>query len=165
VVEPIGLKQRLSFEFIIFGRKEYTRLRRNLIWLSLFIIGVLTSCGSATMGTNTNPPSDRGPDRVQIQIFEVDQATPTKTITIGQIDQVKNFYQMVNSMPPYPKNALCTMEMGPHYILTFSQNNQETMTVTAERYGCKKLILDKDGLRQGTQQFWQELDQLITRAS
>jgi hypothetical protein len=113
------------------------------------------------VGTNTNP----GPDRVQIQIFEVDQKTATKTVTIEQVDQVKNFYQMVNAMPPYPKDAMCTMEMGPHYILTFNQGNKEMMTLTAERYGCKKLILDKDSLRQGTQQFWQELDQLITKTS
>ena len=141
------------------------RLRRNLIWLCLFIVGVLTSCGSSAVEANTNPGLDRGPDKVQIQVFEVDQQAATKIVTIGQVDQVKNFYQMVNAMPPYPKNEMCTMEMGPRYILTFSQDNKEMMAVTAERYGCKKLILDKDGLRQGTQQFWQELDQLVTRTS
>lgn len=140
-------------------------MRRNLIWLCLFIVGALTSCGSSTMGTNPYPEPDSGPNKVQIQVFEVDQTAPTKTVIIGQGDQVKKFYQMVNSMPPYPKNAVCTMEMGPHYILTFSHDNKEMMTVTAERYGCQKLILDKDGLRQGTQQFWQELDQLMTKTS
>jgi hypothetical protein len=117
------------------------------------------------VGTNTNPESDRGPNKVQIQVFGVDQKAATKTVTIGQVEQVKNFYQTVNAMPPYPENAVCTMEMGPHYILTFSQDNKETMTVTAERYGCKKLTLNKDSLRQGTQQFWQELDQLMTKTS
>jgi len=135
---------------------------RGIVWLCLFIAGTLTGCASSTGGTSAEP--ERKPDKVQIQIFEVDQkgSAPAKTVTFAQADQVQRFYQTTLSMPPYPENAVCTMELGPHYVLTFSQGGKNMLTVTAERYGCQKLTLDKDDLRQGNQQFWQELDQLIT---
>lgn len=139
------------------------KLSSNLIWLCLLIVGALTSCAGSAEEATPPPESAHIPNKVQIQVFAVDQQTANKTVIIEQVDQVKKFYQTVSAMPPYPRDAMCTMEMGPHYILIFSQDNKEMMTVTAERYGCKKLIVGKDDLRQGTQQFWQELDQLITK--
>jgi hypothetical protein len=141
------------------------KLSRNIVWLCLFIVGALVGCGSSTTGANAEP--DRRPDKVQIQVFEVDPKAsgPSKTVTFGQADQVRQFYQTVNAMPPYPENAVCTMELGPHYILTFSQGGKNMMTATAERYGCQKLTLGKNDLRQGNQQFWHKLDQLIAKAA
>jgi len=135
------------------------KLSRNIVWLCLFIAGTLAGCANSATGTNTG--SDRKPDKVQIQIFEVDQKSPSKTMTFTRTDQVQRFYQTTSSTPPYPEHAICTMELGPHYILTFSQSGKNMLTVTAERYGCQKLTFGKNNLRQGNQQFWQELDQLI----
>jgi hypothetical protein len=137
-----------------------------MIWLCLFIICTLAGCGGSTgnTGANSTPTAKPGPDQVQIQVFEVDQKTVSKTVTVSQADQVQHFYQTINSMPAYPKDAVCTMEMGPHYILTFSQGGKSVATVKAERYGCKKMMIDSD-MRQGTQQFWQELDQMIAKGA
>ncbi|GHO97657.1 hypothetical protein KSF_077050 [Reticulibacter mediterranei] len=146
------------------------RLNRGMIWFCLFIICALAGCGSSTengttnsnTGANSTPTAK--PDRVQIQVFEVDQKTASKTVTVSPADQVQQFYQTVNSMPAYPKDAVCTMEMGPRYTLIFSQGGKDVETVTAERYGCKKMMIGSD-MRQGTQQFWQELDQMIAKGA
>jgi hypothetical protein len=137
------------------------KLSRNIVWLCLFIVGTLVGCGSSA--TDANTESERKPDKVQIQIFEVDQKGPgpSKTLTLTQADQVQRFYQTINATPPYPEHAVCTMELGPRYILAFSQGGKNMLTVTAERYGCQKLTLGKNDLHQGNQQFWQELDQFI----
>jgi hypothetical protein len=139
------------------------KVSRNIIWLCLFIVGALAGCSGSSGGTNVE--QDQGPDKVQIQVFEVDQKAPAKTVTFSQADQVQQFYQTINATSPYPENPVCTMELGPHYILTFSQAGKNMLTVTAERYGCQKLTLGKNNLRQGNQQFWQQMDQLITKAS
>lgn len=138
---------------------------RGMIWLCLFLFVALAGCGGSTTGTNSNTNAERKPDRVKIQVFTVDQNAASKTVTLNQAGQVQQFYQTINTLPAYPKDAACTMEMGPRYILTFSQGGKQIDMVTAERYGCKKLTLDKNDLRQGTQQFWQALDQVIARAS
>jgi hypothetical protein len=148
------------------------RLNRGMICFCLCIICALAGCGGSTengntgsnTGPNSTPTAKPGPDRVQIQVFEVDQKTASKTVTVSQADQVQQFYQAINSMPAYPKDAVCTMEMGPRYTLIFSQGGKEVTTVTAERYGCKKMMIGSD-MRQGTQQFWQELDQMIAKGA
>ena len=148
------------------------RLNRGMIWFCLFIICTLAGCGGSTgngnvganPGTNNTPTANPEPDRVQIQVFEVDQKTVSKTVTVSQADQVQQFYQTVNSMPAYPKDAACTQELGPRYTLIFSQGGKTVATVTAERYGCKKMMIGSD-MRQGTQQFWQELDQMIAKGA
>jgi hypothetical protein len=137
-----------------------------MIWFCLFIICTLAGCGGSTgnTGATNTPTANPGPDQVQIQVFEVDQKTASKTVTVSQANQVQHFYQTINAMPAYPKDAACTMEMGPRYTLIFSQGGKTVTTVTAERYGCKKMMIGSD-TRQGTQQFWQELDQMIAKGA
>ncbi len=147
------------------------RSNRGVIWFCLFIICALAGCGGSTgdansgnanSGANSTPTATPGPDRVQIQIFEVDQKTASKTVTVSQADQVQQFYQTMNFLPAYPKDAMCTQEIGPRYTITFSREGKDVTTFTAERYGCKKVTIGKE-MHQGTPQFWSELDQMIAK--
>ena len=139
------------------------RMNNRCIWLWLALVGVLTGCGSSSIGGGSN--ADQGPDRVQIQVLEVGQSAPGQPVAFEQADQVRHFYQTINTLSPYPKDAICTTEMGPRYTMTFSQSGKTTLSVTAERYGCQRLTLGKTDQRQGNRQFWQELDQLLAKKS
>ena len=140
-------------------------LNRGMICFCLLILVALAACGGSTMPNTGNTGSQQKPDKVTIQVFDIDQKAASKTVTLTQADQVQQFYQTVNATPAYPKDPICTMELGPHYIMTFTQGGKTISPATAERYGCKKITLDKNNLHQGNQQFWQALDQVIAKAS
>jgi hypothetical protein len=149
------------------------RSNRGVIWFCLLIICALAGCGGSTgdtnsgntnLGANSTPTATPGPDQVRIEIFPVDQKTASKTVTVSQADQVQQFYQTMISLPAYPKDAMCTQEIGPRYTITFSRGGQDVTTFTAERYGCKKVTMEKEML-QGTPQFWPQLDQMIAKGA
>jgi hypothetical protein len=50
-------------------------------------------------------------------------------------------FDLVNSAKPVPKKPnMCTKELGPTYVLRFTDNDRGVLSYTAEVFGCRRLV-------------------------
>jgi hypothetical protein len=67
-----------------------------------------------------------------------DYATVTTKRTAAQ---AVDLFALVNSAKPVPKKpAMCTKELGPTYVLRFTDNDRGVLSYTAEAFGCRQLV-------------------------
>ncbi|MFI5713977.1 hypothetical protein [Kribbella sp. NPDC051620] len=67
-----------------------------------------------------------------------DYATVTTKRTAAQ---AADLFALVNSAKPVPKKpAMCTKELGPTYVLRFTDNDRGVLSYTAEAFGCRQLV-------------------------
>jgi hypothetical protein len=67
-----------------------------------------------------------------------DYATVTTKRTMKQ---ATDLFALVNSAKPEPKKpGFCTKELGPTYVLRFTDNDRGVLSYTAEAFGCHRLV-------------------------
>ena len=67
-----------------------------------------------------------------------DYATVTTKRTAAQ---AVDLFALVNSAKPVAKKpAMCTKELGPTYVLRFTDNDRGVLSYTAEAFGCRQLV-------------------------
>jgi hypothetical protein len=67
-----------------------------------------------------------------------DYATVTTKRTMKQATEL---FALVNSAKPEPqKPGFCTKELGPTYVLRFTDNDRGVLSYTAEAFGCHRLV-------------------------
>jgi hypothetical protein len=55
--------------------------------------------------------------------------------------QATDLFALVNSAPPVAKKpTICTKELGPTYVLRFTDNDRGVLSYTAEAFGCRRLV-------------------------
>jgi hypothetical protein len=55
--------------------------------------------------------------------------------------QATDLFALVNSAKPVAtKPNMCTKELGPTYVLRFTDNDRGVLSYTAESYGCRRLV-------------------------
>lgn len=134
-------------------------IRALLLGMALIVIN---GCGSAI--ADYAPP-----DRVRIEIDQPspDPAHKKPVFTLNNANQVQQLYNTILALPPMPADIMCTMELGPHYTLTFQLPDGKTvMTAIARREGCRPVSIAGDKQdRQANQTFWSQLDQALQKAT
>ncbi len=88
------------------------------------------------------------------------------TLTVASM--VQQLYTTIYAMPLMPENVACTLELGPHYTLTFYQKQKTLVTVLAERDGCRKVSLSGEPhsrTAMDKKEFWNQLDRAIYEAT
>lgn len=67
-----------------------------------------------------------------------DYATVTTKRTA---QQATDLFALVNSAKPVAKKpAMCTKELGPTYVLRFTDNDRGVLSYAAEAFGCRQLV-------------------------
>nr|WP_238356122.1 hypothetical protein [Kribbella italica] len=67
-----------------------------------------------------------------------DYATVTTKRTMKQ---ATDLFALVNSAKPEAKKpGFCTKELGPTYVLRFTDNDRGVLSYTAEAFGCHRLV-------------------------
>ncbi|WP_232828409.1 hypothetical protein [Kribbella monticola] len=67
-----------------------------------------------------------------------DYATVQTKRTAAQATQL---FALVNSAKPVAKKPdMCTKELGPTYVLRFTDNDRGVLSYTAEAFGCRRLV-------------------------
>jgi hypothetical protein len=67
-----------------------------------------------------------------------DYATGTTKRTAAQATALLT---LVNSPKPEPTEPkVCTRELGPTYVMRFTDNDRGVLSYTAEAYGCRRLV-------------------------
>ena len=112
-------------------------MKKSLAFLpGLLLVGLLvwlSGCGT-NVGTRTVLASK--PDRVSIQ-FDLPPGEPVVTLT--RASMVQQLYATIYALPQMPTYRACTAERGPHYTLTFRQDDTTLVKVVAMRDGCRLL--------------------------
>ncbi|NIK56838.1 hypothetical protein [Kribbella shirazensis] len=55
--------------------------------------------------------------------------------------QATDLFALVNAAKPVAKKpSICTKELGPTYVLRFTDNDRGVLSFTAESYGCHRLV-------------------------
>ncbi|WP_433161793.1 hypothetical protein [Kribbella sp. CA-247076] len=55
--------------------------------------------------------------------------------------QATDLFALVNASKPVAKKpGFCTKELGPTYVLRFTDNDRGVLSFTAEAYGCRRLV-------------------------
>src|SRR5436305_9606570 len=106
--------------------------------LTLLLMGLLvslSSCGSVLSAPGI-PPGNK-PDRVRIEIDLHSQEKPIMTLTVASM--VQQLYATIYALPLMPNAGMldCTLELGPHYTLTFYQGQKMLVTALAQHDGCR----------------------------
>jgi uncharacterized protein YceK len=130
--------------------------------LSIVALVLLSGCGLTAVAKS--PPAGM-PNSVQIQIITADPGNGSvMTLTNPKLSQ--KLYQLVYNLPQMPLEIACTMELGPHYMLTFLQKHKILGSVLAKREGCRPVTISGEKRdRQATKEFWSVLDQAIYNSS
>ncbi|MBV9617073.1 MAG: hypothetical protein JO031_16590, partial [Ktedonobacteraceae bacterium] len=141
------------------------QLRAFLPCLTLAaLLVVLSGCGwrpASSPVSASNPP-----DRVQIAIHFIGLQAGTPVLTLTDVSRVRQLYTTVMALSPLPQDAVCTLEAGPSYTLTFLQGGKTITTATAQRSGCGPVSLTGEKQNRETNQaFWSQLDQAIFQAT
>ena len=133
--------------------------------LTSLLVG-LSGCGSASGRGSSRIPTGK-PDSVRIEIDTPSGPTQGKPIvTLVTVSKVQQLYTTIYALPQMPADQSCTMELGPHYTLTFRQAGTLLSTVVAMRDGCRPVSLAGENQdRQATKEFWAQLDQAIYAAT
>ncbi|WP_238158316.1 hypothetical protein [Kribbella voronezhensis] len=124
---------------------------------------------TATPPTPSGTPSMDCPDTIAAVKAAVDKAVWGKgtaksafnpvSVTICQYDptatgqdyatvqtkrmaaQATQLFTLVNSAKPVAKKPnMCTKELGPTYVLRFTDNDRGVLSYTAEAFGCRRLV-------------------------
>jgi hypothetical protein len=82
---------------------------------------------------------------VSVTICQYDaQATGQDYATVKTkrtANQAVDLFALVNSAKPVAKKpAMCTKELGPTYVLRFTDNDRGVLSYTAEAFGCRQLV-------------------------
>ncbi|GHO89250.1 hypothetical protein [Dictyobacter formicarum] len=110
------------------------------------------------------PPPNVQPDSVQIQLPNPQGGMHTVTLTDQAL--VRQLYATSYGLPVLPENQFCTLEYGPHYVLTFQQHKQLLVVIKAENDGCRPVTIGNEAIqRHATDVFWKQLDQAIHAAT
>ncbi|TDO68394.1 hypothetical protein EV651_102314 [Kribbella sp. VKM Ac-2571] len=64
------------------------------------------------------------------------------TITTKRMGkQATDLFALVNAAKPVAKKpSMCTKELGPTYVLRFTDNDRGVLSFTAEAFGCRRLV-------------------------
>ncbi|MER7248008.1 hypothetical protein [Kribbella sp. NPDC000426] len=55
--------------------------------------------------------------------------------------QATDLFALVNAAKPVAKKpSICTKELGPTYVLRFTDNDRGVLSITAEAFGCRRLV-------------------------
>ncbi|WP_329002981.1 hypothetical protein OHA18_07165 [Kribbella sp. NBC_00709] len=55
--------------------------------------------------------------------------------------QATDLFALVNAAKPVAKEpSVCTKELGPTYVLRFTDNDRGVLSFTAEAFGCRRLV-------------------------
>lgn len=55
--------------------------------------------------------------------------------------QATDLFALVNAAKPVAKEpTICTKELGPTYVLRFTDNDRGVLSFTAEAFGCRRLV-------------------------
>jgi hypothetical protein len=55
--------------------------------------------------------------------------------------QATALFALVNAAKPVAKKpTVCTKELGPTYVLRFTDNDRGVLSITAEAFGCRRLV-------------------------
>ncbi|GAA3148738.1 hypothetical protein GCM10010530_80090 [Kribbella aluminosa] len=55
--------------------------------------------------------------------------------------QATELFTLVNAAKPVAKKpSICTKELGPTYVLRFTDNDRGVLSFTAEAFGCRRLV-------------------------
>ncbi|MFI5697591.1 hypothetical protein ACIA58_37390 [Kribbella sp. NPDC051586] len=55
--------------------------------------------------------------------------------------QATDLFALVNAAKPVAKKpSICTKELGPTYVLRFTDNDRGVLSITAEAFGCHRLV-------------------------
>lgn len=55
--------------------------------------------------------------------------------------QATDLFALVNAAKPVAKKpSVCTKELGPTYVLRFTDNDRGVLSFTAESFGCRRLV-------------------------
>ncbi|GCE07054.1 hypothetical protein [Dictyobacter aurantiacus] len=133
--------------------------------LVLMLLTLLIGCAFqvATCAACTPPPVPHvQPNSVVIQTLGPSPQEVLQSVTLSDPALINQLYNTIYTLPVLPENSACTLDYGPRYVLSFKQGNQPVVVVTAERFGCRKVTIDDEGIqRHGTEEFWSLLDQAI----
>ncbi|GAA1550070.1 hypothetical protein GCM10009741_63090 [Kribbella lupini] len=62
-------------------------------------------------------------------------------MTKRTMKQATDLFALVNAAKPEPKKpGFCTKELGPTYVLRFTDNDRGVLSYTAEAFGCHRLV-------------------------
>lgn len=144
-------------------------IKGRVLLSGLLLAGVLvglSGCGSASSGGSSRLPTGK-PDSVRIEIDTPSGPTQGKPIvTLVTVSKVQQLYTTIYALPQMPADQSCTLELGPHYTLTFRQAGTLLDTVIARREGCHPVsIAGEKQDRQATKEFWTQLDLAIYEAT
>ena len=147
--------------------------KRSLSFLpSLLLLGCVIGLNSCAPGSASTPGSGNTsggkPTSMRIKTDEPlpPNAQPKPVVTLTDSVLAQQLYTTIYALPALPENQACTADLGPHYTLTFFQNAQTLVTVLAMRDGCHPVSIGGEtGDRQGTPEFWNQLDQAIYHAT
>jgi hypothetical protein len=86
-------------------------------------------------------------------------------MTLRDAARVRQLFKTISVPPAQPArsaNGECAGMAGTHYTLTFLQGATPLQTVRADSGGCRTVtIVGAPPVREGTKDFWQQLDQAI----
>jgi hypothetical protein len=106
------------------------------------IASVRAAVGKATWGKGT-AKSAFNPVSVTICQYDA-MATGQAYATVKtkrMAKQATDLFALVNSAQPVAKKPnICTKELGPTYVLRFTDNDRGVLSYTAEAYGCRRLV-------------------------
>ena len=82
---------------------------------------------------------------VSVTICQYDaQATGQDYATVNTkrtAAQAVDLFALVNSAKPEPTQPkVCTKELGPTYVMRFTDNDRGVLSYAAEAYGCRRLV-------------------------
>jgi len=106
------------------------------------IASVQTATNKVTWGTG---PAKSLFQPVSVTICQYDagatgQAYATVT-TKRTAAQATELFGLVNAAKPIAKKpSFCTKELGPTYVLRFTDNDRGVLSVTVEAFGCRRLV-------------------------
>ncbi len=133
---------------------------------ALLLVGALAGLSACGPYSSTQPAPGGKPDSVQIEIDEHRFNQQKPIVTLTDVALTQQLYATIYALPLLPEDRACTMELGPHYTLAFLQGGQKLITVLAMRDGCRPVSISGETAdRQGTQEFWTQLDQAIYEGS
>ncbi len=56
-------------------------------------------------------------------------------------EQATDVFALVNAAKPLAsKPTMCTKELGPTYVMRFTDNDRGVLSITAEAFGCRRLV-------------------------
>ncbi|HEU0027428.1 MAG TPA: hypothetical protein VFQ25_09960 [Ktedonobacterales bacterium] len=132
---------------------------------SLLLVGSLlglAGCGSPATAVGGSSAALTVSFSVRIAVDRVQDGSENPAVTLTDARLAQQLYATIAALPPMPEGLACTLELGPHYTLTFQRDGETLMTALAKRDGCRSVtIAGESHDRKGTPAFWSQLDDAI----